>query len=543
MSWQGSKAEWREPDLATRDMRRKAPDAGPLIATGSGWPIRRRGDATGEPRRTLLGDAERRLDSYRNRTIRGAWPAARWGKFLVRGCLSGRGGEAHGGPLAPDLAVLVQLAECELLALGHSGSRPGRADESGGRPPDQDPVPELADPCHAVQRRRGPAPRETHQHQPCRDRSRSPEPPGRREVASAPPFPIGIPPPMAESIQITLPDGSTKQAPSGQSARRLREGVHRPGLAKAALLARFNGDEVDLSRRSEQREAGDRHREEPRGARARSVTTPRTSWRASCSGSSPAPRSPSARRSRTASTTTSTASSRSPRRTSRRSRRRRTRRSRKDLPVRPRGGLDGRGASRSSRSMGEKFKVEIVEDIVAKGAKTLTLYRHGDWVDFCLGPHGPSTGKVGVDQAARRRRARTGAAITATPSSSASTAPRSSTRRTLDAWLQQQEEAQEARPPQARQGARPLRTSTRSRRAPRSGRRKGTALYHALADCDAPALPRATATQEIKTPLLYNKRALGDERPLGQVPREHVPRARQRAIAAEDERAASRSSR
>jgi threonyl-tRNA synthetase len=46
--------------------------------------------------------------------------------------------------------------------------------------------------------------------------------------------------------------------------------------------------------------------------------------------------------------------------------------------------------------LGEKFKVEIVKDIVAKGAKTLTLYRHGDWVDFCLGPHGPSTGKVGV---------------------------------------------------------------------------------------------------------------------------------------------------
>src|SRR5512142_2513284 len=46
--------------------------------------------------------------------------------------------------------------------------------------------------------------------------------------------------------------------------------------------------------------------------------------------------------------------------------------------------------------MGEKYKVEIVKDIAAKGAKTLTLYKHGDWVDFCLGPHGPSTGKIGV---------------------------------------------------------------------------------------------------------------------------------------------------
>jgi threonyl-tRNA synthetase len=46
--------------------------------------------------------------------------------------------------------------------------------------------------------------------------------------------------------------------------------------------------------------------------------------------------------------------------------------------------------------LGEAYKVEIVKDIVAKGATTLTLYRHGDWVDFCLGPHGPSTGRIGV---------------------------------------------------------------------------------------------------------------------------------------------------
>ena len=37
-----------------------------------------------------------------------------------------------------------------------------------------------------------------------------------------------------------------------------------------------------------------------------------------------------------------------------------------------------------------------MKDIAARGAKTLTLYRHGDWVDFCLGPHGPSTGRIGV---------------------------------------------------------------------------------------------------------------------------------------------------
>ncbi len=46
--------------------------------------------------------------------------------------------------------------------------------------------------------------------------------------------------------------------------------------------------------------------------------------------------------------------------------------------------------------LGEKYKVEIVRDVAARGARTLTLYRHGGWVDFCLGPHGPSTGRIGV---------------------------------------------------------------------------------------------------------------------------------------------------
>jgi len=67
----------------------------------------------------------------------------------------------------------------------------------------------------------------------------------------------------------------------------------------------------------------------------------------------------------------------------------------KDLPF-VRTEVSADEAVRLFASNGETFKVEIVQDIVAKGAKTLSLYRHGDWVDFCLGPHGPSTGKIGV---------------------------------------------------------------------------------------------------------------------------------------------------
>jgi threonyl-tRNA synthetase len=53
-------------------------------------------------------------------------------------------------------------------------------------------------------------------------------------------------------------------------------------------------------------------------------------------------------------------------------------------------------ALRLFEGQGESYKVEIIRDIAAKGATTLTLYRHGAWVDFCLGPHGPSTGRIGV---------------------------------------------------------------------------------------------------------------------------------------------------
>jgi threonyl-tRNA synthetase len=43
------------------------------------------------------------------------------------------------------------------------------------------------------------------------------------------------------------------------------------------------------------------------------------------------------------------------------------------------------------RKMGEDYKVEIIEGI---NDETVSLYRQGDWVDFCRGPHVPSTGAI-----------------------------------------------------------------------------------------------------------------------------------------------------
>lgn len=43
---------------------------------------------------------------------------------------------------------------------------------------------------------------------------------------------------------------------------------------------------------------------------------------------------------------------------------------------------------------GEKYKVELIRDLPR--GETITLYRQGDWVDLCRGPHMPGTGAVGT---------------------------------------------------------------------------------------------------------------------------------------------------
>lgn len=50
-------------------------------------------------------------------------------------------------------------------------------------------------------------------------------------------------------------------------------------------------------------------------------------------------------------------------------------------------------AVRFFRDHGEEYKARIIEDIPS--GETLTLYRQGDFVDLCRGPHLPSTGKLG----------------------------------------------------------------------------------------------------------------------------------------------------
>ncbi len=51
-------------------------------------------------------------------------------------------------------------------------------------------------------------------------------------------------------------------------------------------------------------------------------------------------------------------------------------------------------AIRYFKELGEHYKAEIIEDI--PGDEPISLYGQGDWMDLCRGPHAPSTGRLKV---------------------------------------------------------------------------------------------------------------------------------------------------
>jgi threonyl-tRNA synthetase len=55
--------------------------------------------------------------------------------------------------------------------------------------------------------------------------------------------------------------------------------------------------------------------------------------------------------------------------------------------------IDRDEAIRFFQGKGEKYKAQLIEDLPA--SETITLYRQGDWVDLCRGPHMRSTADIG----------------------------------------------------------------------------------------------------------------------------------------------------
>src|ERR1700675_1417254 len=57
-------------------------------------------------------------------------------------------------------------------------------------------------------------------------------------------------------------------------------------------------------------------------------------------------------------------------------------------------GKKGRLAALGERDQPSKFKIDIIENIPAN--ETISLYRNGDFIDLCAGPHVMRTGNIGA---------------------------------------------------------------------------------------------------------------------------------------------------
>src|SRR5258707_9860766 len=200
---------------------------------------------------------------------------------------------------------------------------------------------------------------------------------------------------MVEQITVTLPDGSKQQVAKGTAIAEFVKQKIGAGLARAAIFAQVNGKDVDLSRPFESDatlriftnkapEALEVVRHDAAHVVASVVQRLFPGTQVTIGPTiedgfyydfyRPTPFSPEDLEKIEAEANAEIA---------------------KDLPF-VRVEVSPEEAEKLFSSKGETFKVGIIRAIVEKGAKTLSLFSHGDWVDFCLGPHGPSTGKMGV---------------------------------------------------------------------------------------------------------------------------------------------------
>src|SRR5438105_5603534 len=305
---------------------------------------------------------------------------------------------------------------------------------------------------------------------------------------------------MAE-IDIALPDGSHKQVPAGTTVADFIQTHIGKGLARAALYATLDGQDLDLSRPLEQggklrvitskdREGLDLIRHDAAHVMASVVQRlfpgtqvtigPHTEEGFYYDFSRKEPFTPQDLEKIEQAANEEL---------------------RKDLPF-VRKEVSREEALQLFEKLGEKFKMEIVEDIFAKGAKTLTLYSHGDWTDFCLGPHAPSTGRIGVikllnvagaywrgDHRNPQLQRIYGTAFF--------------DKKDLDAWVKQQEEARKR---DHRKLGKELDLFHFHRFAPGAAffTHKGTLLFNVLSNAMR-SLCLRNSYQEVKTPLMYNK--------------------------------------
>ena len=307
---------------------------------------------------------------------------------------------------------------------------------------------------------------------------------------------------MSDLVKVTLPDGSQKEAPRGQTVLEFVKTSIGAGLAKAAYLAKLDGVAVDLSRpldrdarlevvTTRSPEALEVARHDAAHVMASVVQQLYPGTQVTIGPSiddgfyydfaRPTPFGPEDLERIEKATNEAIKA---------------------DQPF-VREEVSPEAAIALFEGLGEAYKVEIVKDIVAKGATTLTLYRHGDWVDFCLGPHGPSTGRIGVVKLLS-----VAGAYWRGDSKNAMLQRVYGTaffdRKALDAHLAKLEEVKKR---DHRKLGPALGLFAFHEVAPGAAfwLPKGTTLYHLLGEAMR-RLVKQGGYQEVKTPLLFNKR-------------------------------------
>jgi threonyl-tRNA synthetase len=304
-----------------------------------------------------------------------------------------------------------------------------------------------------------------------------------------------------QQIQITLPDGSSKQVPAGTTVGEFVKTQIGAGLARAALFAKLDDEELDLSRplnrggkltvfTQKSREGLDLIRHDAAHVVASVVQRLFPGTQVTIGPSTEdgfyydfyrkEPFTPEDLQKIEDAANEEI---------------------RKDLPF-VRKEVSREEALQLFDKLGEKFKMEIVEDIFAKGAKTLTLYSHGDWVDFCLGPHAPSTGKIGVIKLLNVAGAYWRGDHTK-PQLQRIYGTAFFDKKDLEAWLKQQEEARKR---DHRKLGKELDLFAFHPAAPGAAfwTHRGTLLFHVLGNAMR-GLCLRNGYQEVKTPLMYNK--------------------------------------
>ena len=337
--------------------------------------------------------------------------------------------------------------------------------------------------------------------------------------------PTSAPDTRMTHVTVTLPDGSRRSVPAGTTVRELMADLP-PRLAKSALAAVVDDRLVDLSYRA--RRATRRVRivtpDEPGGARRSTATARRTCWRPRSPTCSPARSAASVRRPTRASSTTSSSTRPFVPEDLEAIEEKMRELAQQDLPYERQMWPRERGEARSSRERGEPLKVQLIEEKTEGQADGLLLHDQGPrhLRRLLRRPARAVDRQAEGVQAAHRRRTPTGRATRATSRCSASTARRSSARRTCKAHLHAARGSEEARPPQARAE---LGLFMFHPWAPGAAfwLAKGTTLYNTLADyMRGVLLPGRLRRGEDAARLQQG--ALGDVRPLAALPPEHVPR-------------------